>query len=244
MAWTASQVFRSVSVMAIGLLQAGCEQRGGTQQPVHVGPQEGREEVDYLVYFPIQYDARATKWPLVLFLHGAGQCGTDIEQVKKHGLPQCISEGEDFPFLVVSPQCRGRGWDIDQLTMLLDDIVERYDVDLDRVYVTGLSMGGSGTWRLAAHSAERFAAIAPICGGGDAGRADQLAGLPIWAFHGAKDDVVPVSATREMVAAVEAAGGRVRYTEYPDAKHDCWTQTYDNPELYAWLLGQRRRRDQ
>ena len=151
------------------VLQAGCGHRGGTQQSARLELPDGKGEIDYLVYVPPKYDSNAHKFPLVLFLHGAGQCGTDIEQVKKHGLPQRIAQGEDIPFLVVSPQSTGRGWDVDQLTIFLDEVVERYQVDVDRVCVTGLSMGGFGTWRLAAHSAERFAAIAPICGGGDAG---------------------------------------------------------------------------
>ena len=222
------------------LILGGCGVRDGTHQASQMQLSSQSVAIDYLLYLPPQYKTAEQNWPLVLFLHGAGQCGSDIEQVKEHGLPRCIEEGADFPFLVVSPQSRNHGWDVDVLADVLDAIVERYNVDVNRIYVTGLSMGGFGAWRLAAHSPERFAAVVPICGGGDTEQADRLTDLPIWAFHGAQDDVVPVRATREMVAAVKAAGGTVRYTEYPDATHDCWTRTYDNPELYAWLLDQKR----
>ncbi len=222
------------------LLLVGCN-RGDGQIPVRLNLPDAGVEIDYLAYFPSGYESGTQKWPLVLFLHGAGQCGTDIEQAKKHGLPQRIVRGADFPFLVISPQSRSRSWDLELLTVLLDDLSDRYEVDLERIYVTGLSMGGFGTWRLATHCPERFAAIAPICGGGDAEHAARLVDLPIWAFHGTLDEVVRVDATRDMVEAVEAAGGSVRYTEYPNAKHDCWTKTYDNPELYTWLLQHKRK---
>lgn len=219
----------------------GCSYQRGTRQPVSLSLANGETEVDCLVYLPAEYDSATHKWPLILFLHGAGQRGDDLELVKKHGLPRRIGEGADFPCLVVSPQCRSHAWDAEALSALLDSLIERYEVDADRVYVTGLSMGGFGTWMLATHCPERFAAIAPLCGGGDASQANRLKDLPIWAFHGAQDDVIPVEATREMVAAVEAVGGSVRFTEYPDAKHDCWTQTYNNPELTSWLLRHKRR---
>jgi len=125
---------------------------------------------------------------------------------------------------------------------LLDDIVERYRIDEERVYVTGLSMGGFGTWALAGASPERFAAIAPICGGGrrsDARRIAQ-AKLPTWVFHGAKDRVVPFEESQHMVDILEKLGGDVKFTVYPKAQHDSWTETYNNPELYTWLLSQRR----
>ncbi|MBN2840022.1 MAG: prolyl oligopeptidase family serine peptidase, partial [Coriobacteriia bacterium] len=116
----------------------------------------------------------------------------------------------------------------------------RHRVDEDRVYVTGLSMGGFGTWALAAAYPDRFAAIAPICGGGDPEQACRHADVPTWAFHGEQDQVVPVERTEEMVEALQACNGDVRMTLYPDLGHDSWTVTYDNPELYEWMLKQRR----
>jgi predicted peptidase len=113
-------------------------------------------------------------------------------------------------------------------------------VDPDRVYLTGLSMGGYGTWSLAAAHPERFAAIVPICGGGNPADAAKLASLPVWVFHGAKDPTVPLERSKEMVEAIKSAGGNPRFTIYPEAGHDSWTETYNNPELYQWLLEQKK----
>jgi len=119
-------------------------------------------------------------------------------------------------------------------------VIRKYHVDRRRVYLTGLSMGGFGTWSLAAANPKRFAAIAPICGGGNTADAKKLATLPMWVFHGAKDPTVPVQRSREMVEAIKVAGGNIKYTEYPEAGHDSWTETYDNPALYEWFLAQKR----
>ena len=197
----------------------------------------------YLLYLPPEYGRDDRRWPLMLFLHGAGERGDDLELVKRHGPPKLVARGRDLPFIVVSPQCAPDAWwSNDILCALLDEIMARYGVDTDRVYVTGLSMGGYGTWELATACPERFAAIAPVCGGGHFIRAQRLKHVPAWVFHGAKDDVVPVEKSGEMVRALTACGGSVKFTVYPDAAHDSWTQTYDNPELYDWFLEQRRPR--
>jgi predicted peptidase len=199
-------------------------------------------QMNYLLYLPKEYEQKES-WPLLLFLHGAGERGDDLEQVKKHGPPKLIEAGEQFPFIVVSPQCpRGRWWETFDLATLLDEIEENYKVDKNRVYVTGLSMGGFGTWALAAYQPERFAAMVPICGGGDAVRARFAARVPAWVFHGAKDSVVPIERSETMVEALKKArgDGDVKFTVYPEAGHDSWTETYANPELYEWLLQQKR----
>ena len=196
--------------------------------------------MDYLLYLPKEYEEKEA-WPLMLFLHGAGERGEDISLVKKHGPPKLVEEGKEFPFIVVSPQCpKGRWWQTLELTTLLDEIEEKYKVDKDRIYVTGLSMGGFGTWALAAYQPERFAAMAPICGGGDPIRAKFSAPVPAWVFHGAKDSVVPIERSEKMVEALKKAKGSVEFTIYPDAGHNSWTETYANPELYEWLLQQKR----
>lgn len=196
--------------------------------------------IDYLLFLPKGYAASKENFPLMLFLHGSGESGTNVAKVKKHGPPKIVESKPDFPFILVSPQSPGRGWNNETLIGLLDDVCRKYRVDKRRVYLTGLSMGGYGSWSLAAAHPERFAAVVPICGGGDPATAKKLAKLPIWAFHGAKDPTVPVQKSRDMVEAIKAVGGNIKYTEYPEAKHDCWTQTYDNPELYKWLLKQKR----
>ncbi len=195
---------------------------------------------NYLLSLPADYHNTKTNWPLVLFLHGSGESGKNIHRVKTHGLAKLADVNGPFPFILVSPQSSRRGWDPEKLNALLDEVVEKYRVDKDRVYVTGLSMGGYGTWDLAAAHPEKFAAIAPICGGGNPEDALVLTKLPTWVFHGAKDKTVPLKRSEEMVAALKAAGGNPKFTVYPDAGHDSWTETYNNPEFYQWLLSQKR----
>ena len=196
--------------------------------------------MDYLIYLPKDYADKDT-WPLMLFLHGAGERGDDLNRVKVHGPPKLIAAGKEFPMIVVSPQCPSdHWWRPNELNALLDEIVEKYKVDQDRIYVTGLSMGGFGTWSLAAYAPERFAALVPICGGGEVISARRISHLPVWAFHGAKDSVVPLSASETMVDALRKAKSNVKFPIYPEADHDSWTETYDNPELYTWLLQQKR----
>lgn len=199
-------------------------------------------ECGYMLFLPRDYGRdKARKWPLILFLHGAGERGNDLEKVKIHGIPLVAEKNPDFPFIVVAPQCPADGWwSNNVLIALLDDIQKRYQTDPDRVYLTGLSMGGFGTWTLATEYPGRFAAIAPICGGGNALLAWRLRNIPIWAFHGAKDKVVPVALSENMVKAVNASGGNARLTVYPNATHNSWTRTYDTPDLYAWFLAQKR----
>jgi len=198
---------------------------------------------NYLLFLPESYGQEKKNWPLILFLHGAGERGSDIEKVKVHGPPKIVQTKKDFPFIVVSPQCPEDEWWTDKTEMLinlLDDIVARYDVDTERIYLTGLSMGGYGSWALASKYPDRFAAVVPICGGGDPILARTLKDVPIWAFHGAKDSVVPVEESKRLVEAVNARGGNAKLTIYPDANHDSWTETYNNPKLYDWLLEHRR----
>ena len=197
-------------------------------------------QIDYLLFLPEGYDKGDKKWPLILFLHGAGESGNDLQKVKIHGPPKIVESKPDFPFIVVSPQSRQRGWNPDVLKAMLDDVCEKYRVDRDRVYLTGLSMGGFGTWSLAAAYPDYFAAIVPICGGGDPASASKLKNLPIWVFHGAKDEAVPLKRSEDMVEALKKAGADVKFTVYPDAGHDSWTETYNNPELYRWLLNHKR----
>ena len=181
--------------------------------------------------------------PTILFLHGAGQRGSNLDDVKKYGLPKIVEQQADFPFIVISPQSPcGEYWNVERLSALLDQVIVSYPVDPDRLYLTGLSMGGYGTWHLAAAQPERFAAIAPICGGGNPQGARHLKNLPVWAFHGAKDNVVPLSESEIMVSALKARDGNVKFTVYPEAKHDSWTQTYNNPELYKWFLQHQRQK--
>jgi predicted peptidase len=205
-------------------------------------------QLEYLLALPKGYAEGSERWPLVLFLHGAGERGSDLAKVEIHGPPKLIAAGQQIPAIVVSPQCPANEWwtadtHLLALERLLDEIVAKYRVDEDRIYLTGISMGGYGTWALAARQPERFAAAAPICGGGNAlpaGR--QLRNLPIWAFHGDADPVVPVAESQRMVDAVRRAGGTLaKITIYPGVGHDSWTQAYEDPALWEWLFAQRRK---
>jgi len=197
-------------------------------------------ELHYLLYLPKGYGTQES-WPLLLFLHGAGERGNDLELVKTHGPPKLIAAGKELPFIVVSPQCpEDRQWEPIELVALLDDLQSQYKVDADRIYASGLSMGGFGTWRLASYTPNRLAAVAPICGGGEKFSARQFPHLPVWAFHGAKDTVVPLERSQTMVDELKKRGGNPKLTIYPDAAHDSWTETYDNPRLYEWLLEQKK----
>jgi predicted peptidase len=214
----------------------------GEQQDKHFEKEiTVKVKLDYLLFLPEGYEEKPDeKWPLILFLHGSGERGEELAKVKIHGPPKIVESKSEFPFIVVSPQARRRGWNPDALKALLDEVLADYRVDPDRVYLTGLSMGGYGTWTLAAEYPEYFAAIVPICGGGDPKEAGRLKNLPIWVFHGAKDEAVPLSRSEEMVKALKDEGADVKFTVYPEAEHDSWTETYDNPELYQWLLSHKR----
>jgi predicted peptidase len=161
--------------------------------------------LNYLLYLPKQYDEdKSKRWPLILFLHGAGERGSDFNKVKSLGPPKLVAEGKEMPFIIVSPQVPERStWEPEALDALLGEIIGQYAVDEDRIYLTGVSMGGAGTWRLASAHPERFAAIAPICGWGDPGMARRIGNIPTWVFHGARDDIVPLQASQEMVDALK-----------------------------------------
>ena len=210
-----------------------------TSQTVHTLEGTVKVHLRYLLYLPNDYDKKGN-WPLMLFLHGAGERGDNLELVKKHGPPKLIEEGKAFPFVVVSPQCpEDRWWEPVSLSALLDEIVGKYKIDKDRIYVTGLSMGGFGTWSLATYAPRRFAAIVPICGGGEPITAQMLASVPAWVFHGGKDPVVPLARSQGMVDAMKRAGGNVnsrsirtpatipgaRPTPTPNFTTGCWCRS-------------------
>lgn len=230
-------------------------------------------ELGYLLYLPPGYDAKAAKqWPLILFLHGAGERGTNLAQVSVHGPPKLVKKNPPAPkneteearanreaatklaaekFIIVSPQCPpDQVWEPEVVLGLLDSVLAKHKVDASRVYLTGLSMGGYGSWALLAKAPERFAAIAPICGGGNTidflllarGKAAALKATPVWAFHGAKDSVVLLAESERLLALLKKTGAKdVQLTVYPEANHDSWTATYNNPKLYEWFLSHERK---
>ncbi len=200
----------------------------------------------YLIHVPQpRTSSESRKFPLIIFLHGIGERGDDLQRVAVSGPPAIIKHEADWPFIntfiIASPQCPPREWwDPLQLRDLLDEIIAKYPVDPDRIYLTGLSMGGYGTWAFAQAFPQRSAAIAPICGAGDPLDARRLKDLPIWAFHGDKDPVVPIEGDYQMIRALRDIQGRVRFTVYPNVGHVSWIRAYADQRLYGWFLQQRR----
>ncbi len=246
----------SLSVWLVGTVVLGqvsgipALQPGATVTATFSSVRAQTNRLSYLLTIPREYaDDSTRRFPLVLFLHGSGERGTNVQLVAVHGPPKQAREGKSFPFVLVSPQCPpDQRWEPAVLAALLDEVEKAVRIDTHREYVTGLSMGGYGAWALAAHYPERFAAIAPVCGGGEridiilGGRkAEAMKTLGIWAFHGAKDSVVPLEESQRMVSAYEKLGNAaVKLTVYPEANHDSWTQAYNEPELYSWLLAHHR----
>ncbi len=203
----------------------------------------------YLSYVPPEAGLQpAGRLPAIFFLHGAGERGFALQRLLTYGIPRAVEESADFPFIAISPLCPpGRWWPdlLDELELLYEEAASRYPVDLERVSLTGVSMGGFGAWAWGAAHPEHFCAVAPVCGGGTAtqGFPKQVQALkdtPVWAFHGALDTVVPLALSESLVRELTEAGGSVRFTIYPDFGHEAWIPTYANPELYAWFLEQRR----
>jgi predicted peptidase len=223
---------------------------------------------DYLLSLPRGYaDEPARRWPVLVFLHGSGECGTDVKRVAVNGPPKLLSPGATLTdreraaaaflhehFIVVSPQCRseGIGWEDERVLGVMDDVAARFRVDGGRVYLTGISMGGYGVWNLIWQHADRFAAAVPISAGGSyldalnaldgtAPHMAELRSLAVWAFHGARDDIVPVAEDSRLTEALTKAGGDARVTVDPERGHDVWTTVYADAEVYAWLLRHGRR---
>lgn len=197
------------------------------------------ETVRFWYYQPADVDGPA---PLVLFLHGGGESGDDLDVVKKHGPPAMIAAGHEFPAIVLSPQNpEPEGfWDEDRLARFLDAFIAEHDVDPDRIYLTGLSRGGYGAWRLALEHPDRFAAMVVISGAAPAPYAGWLKDLPVRVFHGDEDTSIPVAESQRMVAAIQAEGGDAELSVYSGVGHDAWTQTYADPTVWKWLFAQRR----
>lgn len=252
--------FAAIGLAATLALGAGCARFGAEKKaPVETGYTKrsyysptAKRTRRYAMYVPPDYNRNSRKYPLILFLHGRGEIGDDTDLLLKHGpVKEGMMRG-DFPFLVVAPQCprpdpsgelppsRGWVWAEEDAIAVLEDAMKDFRVEPDRIYLTGLSMGGFGVFHLAATRPELWAAAAPICGGGNVAAAGALADIPFRIYHGAKDTVVPPNASVEMHEAILALGGKSELTIYPDADHDSWSKTYSDDDFYAWLLLQRR----
>ena len=197
---------------------------------------------NYKLYLPEGY-CKDKAYPILFFLHGAGERGNNHELLAVHGPFKKIARGEAFDCICVAPQCPSESFWITEtqtLKIFMDAICAEYNADPTRVYITGISMGGFGTWTMAIRYPEMFAAAVPICGGGMPWAAYALTKMPIWAFHGDADDAVEPKYSVDMVNAINARGGSAKLTMYPGYGHDCWTDTYDNPAFWQWLFEQKK----
>lgn len=231
-------IYLSVCVLFAASVIRADEPAAGVQVERELKTDHGT--IPYLMYLPKDYESTES-FPLMLFLHGRGESNGSIRIVEKWGPPRMVARGQDLPYVLISPQCpRESRWTADdQMSMLLallDHVTAEFKVDASRTYLTGLSMGGYGSWRLAANHPDRFAAAAIICGGGDPAKASQLKDLPIWVFHGTKDTAVPFSKSVDMVEAIRKAGGeKVRFTSLEEIGHNSWSAAYATPELFGWF---------
>jgi predicted peptidase len=202
------------------------------------------KEAKYVLYVPDDYKGDKP-YPLILFLHGAGETGTDGKKQATVGLGPAVKKMDKFPAIVVFPQSQDRTWDADskdgkRALANLEAVQKEYKVDDKRIYLTGLSMGGFGTWSFAVKYPDRWAAIVPICGGGDPSKAEAIKDIPCWCFHGDADKAVSVEKSRKMIDALKAAGGKPNYDEYPDVGHNSWDKAYGTKELFDWLFKQHK----
>jgi len=195
----------------------------------------------YLAYIPSGYE-NGNDCPLLLYLHGSAEKGSDIALIENQGIPKELKHGRSLPFIILMPQLsKNLTWSNSNvkefLVQLLDHWVGTRNIDASRIYLTGMSMGGYGTWNLACHYPHKFAAIAPFCGGGDHLQVEKIKHLPVWAFHNRYDPVVPcIETTEDMVNHLQKAGGNVKFTLKDSSVHDCWSSVYSQSEIFDWLL--------
>lgn len=204
-----------------------------------------KENFSYYLYYPEDYDETGDKkFPLLLFLHGGGEAGNELETVKRNGPPRLIAKGKKFPFLILAPQNphKKMWWDTRAVKQLLDTIIENNHVDKNRIYLTGLSRGGGAAWEMAVQYPNTFAALAVVCGMTPVPYASWIdKNMPIWVFHGTEDESIPISESDEMVKKLREMDYDVRYTKYKGVGHDSWVKAYDTETLYDWLVAQKRR---
>ncbi len=195
-------------------------------------------EFPYFLYLPNDYDS-TKKYPLLIFLHGAGERTDDLSVLYRYKFFRDLKDGKQYPFIIVAPQITSPDmhWACytESLNIFLDGIIEKYNVDTSRIYLTGLSMGGHGTWQWLLRNPERFAAAAPVCGRALYINADRAKDIPLWVFHGTEDDVVPFSESESMVKLIRKYGGNPKFTAYEGVKHNSWDLAYSD-ELIEWFL--------
>jgi predicted peptidase len=237
------RLFVPLALLLVALPAWAADQKVGFQDRVHKDP-DGKE-AKYILFVPHDYKADKA-YPVILFLHGAGETGTDGKKQAAVGLGPAIRKQEkSFPYLAVFPQSQKRTWragsdDANRALAILEEVQKEFKIDPKRVYLTGLSMGGAGTWSLAIAHPEKWAAIVPICGPGDADAAAKIKDIPCWAFVGDADRPQLVEGLRKMIKALKDAGGKPKFTEYPGVGHNSWDRAYATKELWDWLALQKK----
>jgi predicted peptidase len=240
--FNASGTVTTIATLLAAASVVRAEMKPGFHERIHKDA-DGKE-AKYVLFVPHEYDGKKAV-PVILFLHGAGETGTDGQKQARVGLGKFVRAHEKtFPFIVIFPQSQKRSWGADsddgkRALAILDEVQKDFTTDPKRLYLTGLSMGGFGTWSMAAKYPDKWSAIVPICGGGNTKSGDKIKDIPCWCFHGADDPRVNVAKSREMIDAMKAAGGHPKYTEFPGVKHESWDKAYATPGLFVWMLEQK-----
>lgn len=203
------------------------------------------EKLQYYLYYPVEYEKNPDdEFGILLFLHGGGESGDELDKIKKNGPPKLLVEGKEFPFLVLAPQnpYKRKWWNINAVNQLLDSIVATNRIDQKRIYLSGLSRGGSAAWDLAVQHPKKWAALTIVCGMAPVPYAHWInKKLPIWVFHGALDKVISVKESDIMVKKLKEMGYDVTYTRYQDVGHNSWERAYTKEELYEWMANQKQK---
>ena len=202
-------------------------------------------EISFRTYLPEGYELSNANFPIIFFLHGVGERGNDLDLVETHGIPKLIKNNKKFPFITVAPQCPlFEWWSRPEMTSSLINLVEKvtqtYKVDKSRIYLTGMSMGGYGSIALANKRPDLFTAMISVCGGADFDNFENLKKLPIWLFHGSEDDVHPASRSEKIYNQLKDINPDIKLTIYDGIDHNSWDITYDNDDIYDWLLSKNK----
>lgn len=204
-----------------------------------------KAKYNYLLYLPKNYEKQLKKYPLVIYLHGGSQRGNDLNKLKGYGLPAMVDKGKNFNFIIASPQCPdNKYWSTENwFDSLYSDLISKYRIDTNRIYLTGISMGGYGTYIAAMDFPTKFAALAPLCGGcndSDTSKICTINKIPIWTFHGTADDKISIAETQRVVKALQKCNGHIRFTPLPGYGHDIGFLYEKNSQIYGWLLKQKK----
>ena len=203
---------------------------------------KNKSKYAYLLYLPKDYTTKNHTYPLVIYLHGGGQKGNDLNKLKAYGLPYQVDRGQEYPFIIASPQCpEDKYWSTeDWFDPLYTELLAKYRIDQRRVYVTGISMGGYGAWQVAVDYPEKFAAVVPLCGGlNDSSQVCRIKRIPVWTFHGTKDELISIDETEKLVRGLQACKGKVKFTKLENEGHSI-QYLYEKPEIYEWMLKQKK----